>query len=479
MNEKLSSESGMFAPHPPGYRARRGLNWGFLGLLYTSFYLCRYNLPIANAQISREFGFSNADMGKIVTTFFLVYACGQVINGIITDKIGGKKAMLIGATGTVIMNILFGLASYTGVFHAEMANKAHPTGQWMAHINLFHTSIVLNLLVLFVAIRGVDGYMQAYGAPGMIKINTAWFPRRERGRFAGIFGFMINLGRFGINQLGPAFLAGFTFLGMWQIGPLHWRWLFWIPSMVCALVAVAMALTVKETPEKAGFPAPEEEASLETAANGGVEPTFGGLLLRMATHPTLWIVALAYACTGAVRQSVDQWFAKWMLDRFQINQTSEQFKWVGFLIPFVASLGSLASGYVSDAFFKGRRAPVAAFLYFLETAIILAAAQSHTANMAVMFLILISLTANSTHSILGTAAAMDIGGRKQAGLASGIIDAFQYLGGSLAGFALGSLLDKNLGNYFFFMAPFGFIGGVLMLLMMRVTRSGTKSGVTG
>jgi hypothetical protein len=48
--------------YPPGFRARRGLNWGFLGLLYTSFYLCRYNLSIANKSISDEFGFSHADM---------------------------------------------------------------------------------------------------------------------------------------------------------------------------------------------------------------------------------------------------------------------------------------------------------------------------------------------------------------------------------------------------------------------------------
>ena len=39
-------------------------------------------------------------------------------------------------------------------------------------------------------------------------------------------------------------------------------------------------------------------------------------------------------------------------------------------------------------------------------------------NAAVLFLILISFTANSTHSLLGTAAAMDIGGRKMAGFAS-------------------------------------------------------------
>jgi OPA family glycerol-3-phosphate transporter-like MFS transporter len=150
---------------------------------------------------------------------------------------------------------------------------------------------------------------------------------------------------------------------------------------------------------------------------------------------------------------------------------------VGFLIPFVASAGSLISGYVSDTLFHGRRAPVAAGLYFIETAIILLAAQFHTANAAVVFLVLISFTANATHSILGTAAAMDIGGARMAGFASGVIDSFQYFGGSLAGYFLGALLDKSWGSYFYFMAPFGIVGGALMLSILgRVTLAKPKTG---
>jgi OPA family glycerol-3-phosphate transporter-like MFS transporter len=159
-----------------------------------------------------------------------------------------------------------------------------------------------------------------------------------------------------------------------------------------------------------------------------------------------------------------------MNEAYHVDFQSAQFQLVGFLIPFVASAGSLISGYVSDMFFQSRRAPVAAGLYFIETAIILLAAQFHTANAAVAFLVLISFTANATHSILGTAAAMDIGGAKMAGFASGVIDSFQYFGGSLAGFFLGALLDKSWGSYFYFMAPFGIVGGALMLSILgRVT----------
>ena len=431
-----AAHTSVFVPHPPGFRRRRGLNWAFIGLLYTSFYMCRYNLPLASGEIRNELGFSKAQIGSIITTALLAYACGQIVNGLLADRFGGKRAMLIGAAGTIVMNIAFGVASFWG------------------------------LLWLFVVIRGIDGYLQAFGSPGMVKINTAWFRHNERGGFAGIFGFMINLGRFGINNLGVALLAGFVFLGLIRIPPLHWRWLFWIPAGIALVVAICMALIVKDTPEQAGFPPvnPHEETG------GLVRVRVFDVFRIIATNPVVWIVACAYACTGAVRQGIDQWFPLFMLEVHHVNFQSAQFQILAASIPFVASAGSLISGFVSDKVFHGRRAPVAAFLYFLETGVILAAAQFHSVNAAIFFLVLISLTANSTHSILGTAAAMDIGGAKMAGFASGVIDSFQYFGGSLAGFFLGALLDRSWGNYFYFMAPFGIVGGALMLSILgRVT----------
>ncbi len=427
---------GIFVAHPPGFRRRRGLNWAFIGLLYTSFYMCRYNLPLAGGAIRSEFGFSRAQLGTIITTQLLAYACGQIINGLLTDRLGGKRAMLIGATGTIVMNILFGVASFWG------------------------------LLSLFIVIRGIDGYLQAFGSPGMVKINAAWFRHTERGSFAGIFGFMINLGRFGINNLGAALLAGFIFLGLIRIPPLHWRWLFWVPAGIALVIGICMALIVKDTPEEAHFPPvnPHEEIG------GRVQVKVSDVFKIIATNPVVWIIACAYACTGAVRQSIDQWFPLFMWEVHHVDYQSAQFQFLAFSIPLVASAGSLISGFISDKIFHGRRAPVAAVLYFLETLVILSAAQFHSVNAAIFFLVLISLTANSTHSILGTAAAMDIGGAKMAGFTAGVIDSFQYFGGSLAGYFLGALLDRSWANYFYFMVPFGIIGGVLMLSILgRVT----------
>src|SRR3954451_15335198 len=101
----IANDDAAIRTYPPGFRPRRGLNWGYLGLLYTSFYMCRYNFSIANKSIATEFGFSNGQMGWIISTNLGAYACGQILNGLLTDRMGGKRAMLIGAAGTIVMNI--------------------------------------------------------------------------------------------------------------------------------------------------------------------------------------------------------------------------------------------------------------------------------------------------------------------------------------------------------------------------------------
>ena len=426
----VSSHLSKRPKHPPGFRGRRGLNWGVLGLMYTSFYLCRYNLSIANKSISDEFGFSKSEMSTIISSALLAYAIGQIVNGLLTDRLGGKRAMLIGAIGTVTMNLLFGMASFWG------------------------------LLWLFVLIRSIDGYMQAFGAPGFIKVNAAWFGQTERGTFAGIFGCMINLSRVFIG-FGPSLLVGFMLFGMWHVSPLHWRWLFWIPAGFASLAAVALALVVKDTPEEAGFFGVHagEADHADVDARAEIRTVFK----KIVANPVVWIIAGAYACTGAVRQSEDQWFPRYLQEVLHLDmKTSGIASLTFFLIPVAASAGSLISGIVSDRFFQGRRAPVAMGIYFIQVAVILLAAQAKSAGAVAAAFVAVSFTVNSTHSLLGPAAAMDIGGRKMAGFASGVIDSFQYFGAALALKVLGWFLDKNWNYYFYFMAPFGVVGGILM-----------------
>ncbi len=444
------------ATYPPGFRARRGLNWGIIGVLYASYYMCRYNFRFATPGLVEEFGFTTFQITGMLSAWSIAYGTGQLINGLLTDRIGGKTAMLIGAAGTITINLIFGFASFAGTF------------------------------ATFAAIWLMNGYLQSFGAPGMIKMNAAWFRRTERGTFAGIFGFMIQMGQFAINNLAPVILAGFT-IGTWVVAKGDWHYLFRIPPLVVAIVAIFLALFVKNTPEEAGYRGLIESGVQdgETSSRASIRESF----LTIFTHPLIWFYALAYACTGAVRNSSDQLMILYFHDQLKLNMADKPAAvlWTVNLMPLVAVLGSFSAGIISDKLFKGHRSPVAMTLYFIESAVILTAAVVIATGIVgptpigifigCLFLVLVALTANSTHAIVGTAAPMDIGGRKMAGFASGVIDSFQYYGTAIALPFTGWMIDHHgWGVWYPIMASFGAIGGVAMLMVMRKQRRMQSAG---
>jgi OPA family glycerol-3-phosphate transporter-like MFS transporter len=144
----------------------------------------------------------------------------------------------------------------------------------------------------------------------------------------------------------------------------------------------------------------------------------------------------------------------------------------------VAILGSVGAGIISDKVFKGARSPVAMRLYFIEAAVISCAALAMFAGLIKpgpvgiflggLFLVLTSLTVNSTHSIVGAAAPMDIGGKKMAGFATGVIDSFQYYGSALSLFLFGKMFARyGWSAWYPLMVMFAVSGGLCMFLVMR------------
>lgn len=444
----------LLASHPSGFRPRRGLNWGALGLMYASYYMCRYNFRFAGPGMNKEFGFDTADLANIWVIWSLAYGTGQLFNGLISDRIGGKAIMVVGAVGTIVCNFIFGFSSFVGT------------------------------LATFGLIALINGWFQSCGAPGMVKINAAWFQRTERGTFSGIFGIMIQLGQFVANILSPYILAGFTLtlwgIGTWVVEPGNWRMLFIVPPFVTAIIAVLMAFTVKEEPAQAGFPnviVDEIDNSLGTRVS--IKDTFKTIF----RHPLVWFYAAAYASTGAVRHSSDQMAVMFFKDHLLIDMNSKPLSVLVTmnLMTATAIIGSIGSGIVSDKLFKGARSPVAMRLYFIEATVISCAAIAMFSGLIKpgalvvflggMFLVMTSLTVNSTHSIVGAAAPMDIGGKKMAGFAAGVIDSFQYYGSALSLFLFGKMFAKyGWSAWYPLMVMFALSGGCAMLMVMRKQR---------
>src|SRR5947209_7455189 len=178
---------------PEGFRQRRAINWVLAGAMYAFFYMARYNFTAINAYLADLFGWSNTELGFFASATTLVYGTSVFLNGPLADRIGGRRAILIGAAGTALFNLLFGLG------HLLVAHGARWQGEGKARhvvepalINFGMTSTTV--IALLVTVWAINFYFQSFGALSIVKINAAWFHMRERGLFSGIFGILIRAG---------------------------------------------------------------------------------------------------------------------------------------------------------------------------------------------------------------------------------------------------------------------------------------------
>ena len=79
---------------------------GLCSASYLVVYITRSVLSAAAPQLIETEGITNEDIGVISSAFFMFYAVGQLINGILGDKIKGKYMVSLGLITAGVSNLL-------------------------------------------------------------------------------------------------------------------------------------------------------------------------------------------------------------------------------------------------------------------------------------------------------------------------------------------------------------------------------------
>ncbi|MBI4925055.1 MAG: MFS transporter [Bdellovibrio sp.] len=415
--------------HSWDFRTRRCLNWLTLGLTYSAMYMGRYNLSFVNKSLSNTYGWDKTQIGAIITAALSIYGFSAFFNGPIADKIGGRRAMLIGSIGTIFFNILFGLGAYLGFLG---------TGTF--------------LLGYFATVWAMNSYFQSYSALSLIKVNASWFHISERGVFSAIFGAMIQSGRALIYFIGPILVLA-----------LPWQWVFFVPSGIIAVMSFLTYLFVQNNPEDCGL----KPLDVQDASSGDKEQvSFQYVFNKVFTNPITLTIAFAEFCTGFVRHGFEQWFPRYMDEAQHLALNSSVFQKGAMAVVVAGIFGALFAGTISDWVFKSRRPPVAFLGYFLQILCLSIIWASPSINWVIFAFILNSFAISIVHSMLSGTCSMDFGGKKAAATAAGMFDGMQYIGGSAVGLGMGWLLDHfGWGSWGPSMIGFSVVGAVLMLVL--------------
>jgi OPA family glycerol-3-phosphate transporter-like MFS transporter len=434
-----ATATGPSAPNHAGdFRVRRFGNWFPLGLTYATLYMGRYNFNVAKGDIGKAFHFDKGAMGIIATAGFWAYAIAVLVNGPLADRFGGRRAILFGTAGSIVMNLIIGL--------------------------LFGTHWPVGLIAGMSTLYAINMYFQSFGALSVVKVNAAWFHVRERGVLGGLFGSMISLGY--------ALAMG---VGGWLLAAGHGSFVlvYVVPAGAMATMLCVDYFVVKDKPSHAGHDdfdtGDEHVASSDVIKDGKARSRwdeFFEVTRHVFKHPVLRRLIVAEFCTGFVRQGLLLYYTEFLKEVHHVEKTAALFQVASWGITVGGILGALTCGAMSDYLFQSRRAPVAFIFYLGQIVSLLVLGMVHSPLAASVMVGFSCIWIFGVHGLLSGTASMDFGGKRAAATAAGLLDGVQYVGAGLTGIGLGYILDRwHWGVWTLCLVPFSAVGALLMLTL--------------
>jgi len=415
--------------HTDAYRRRRVLNWLPLGLTYAFLYMGRYNLTVSKSAFEQLPAMGGGSMmgndafGIIFGVGTVVYGFSFLVNGPLTDRLGGRFSILTGAAGALVVNLLMGLASWS-----------------LLHQGAGHEWLAANFVLVFALLYGVNMYFQSFGAVAIVKVNAAWFHVRERGVFGAIFGILISLGIYFAFDWSAMILAALRteadrFAGL--------PWVFFAPALLLGVFWLLDQFLVRDTPGQAG----QRDFNTGDASSNDTGPRLGAISVfkLMLRNPIVMTIAAVEFCSGFLRQAIMQWFRTFAKQTDAALGLKDSFvydNW-GLLLCIAGILGGVVAGVISDHVFGSRRGPVAVLLYGVMLAGGVLLTFVYATPVVGWLVIVMSMAVIGVHGMLSGTASMDFGGTRNVGVAVGIIDGFVYLGTAVMSFTYAFVLPQE------------------------------------
>ncbi len=368
---------------------------------YSGCYLCRSNFSVMLTSIADELtqaGMSSdaahIRMGLIASLGTVAYALGKFVTGSVADFLGGRRNVLFGMFGSVLFTALFALGGGVPMFTlAWIGNRA----------------------------------VQSFCWTGMVKITGRWFSYSTYGTAMGVISLSFLFG----DAAARAFMSLLIQLG------LGWREVFWAAAGVLFCLAVLSWLFLKESPRDVGFEEPVANPLNvygETTNREDPPTTLRSLLVPLLTSPEFLVVCLLSLGLTLLRETFNLWTPTYFSE--VVGSSPARAAVQSALYPLLGGASVIVAGWLGDRLGPLGRASVILGGCALASIAIWALASldfSGRAFAAVALVGLVGFLMLGPYSYLAGAISLDLGGKRGAATACGIIDGVGYLGSIMAG----------------------------------------------
>lgn len=367
---------------------------------YGVIYTCRLALGVVKKPLIDEGIFTPVELGMIGSALYYAYAIGKLTNGFLADHANMKRFLAVAFLLTAICNFAMGWI----------------TTVWLA-----------------IAIWGLNGWFQSFGAPGGVVAMTAWFSNKERGRAYGIWSTAHSIGE------------GLTFIGVGSVVAwLGWRYGYFVPALFGLIAAAGMYWLVQDRPRTMGLPTVNDwkHDHYQEKARPDIKSVLG-LQLSILRIPAIWVLCLSAATIYVTRYAINSWGILYLQED---RGLSLPMAGTVLMISTLAGIaGAVAYGFISDKLFDARRPPANLLFAILEIAgLLLFFYGPNTMPVLITGMVLFGLGLTGLVTSLGGLFAVDIAPKRVAGAAMGVIGIFSYIGAGIQEYVSGKLIQEGM-----------------------------------
>jgi OPA family glycerol-3-phosphate transporter-like MFS transporter len=400
-----SADAAAAAPATRALRIAQARTVLLLFLGYASCYFCRSNLSVATPLLIDELGRHGVGhddaivaIGSMASFGVFAYAMGKWFLTSLGDYWGGKRNLLIATGGATLFTLLFASGAAMPVF----------TLAWIG-----------------------NRLSQSIGWSALVKVSSKWFHYSRYGTVVAILTCSYLVGDAGARQSMSLLLER-------GVG---WRGLFLFGAAVAGAMFLANLFLLRESCTDEGHP--EAVANPRNVFAGGHERprSYLALVLPLLRSRAFLMVCLLGLATTMVRETFNTWTPVYFRDflGYSVSHAAA----ASAIFPATGAVSVLLAGWTSDKLGHHSRALLLlGGLTATAIALLILMTLKPGAGGSVLPLVMVGLVAFcliGPYAFLPGAFALDFGGRQAGAVASGLVDGTGYLGGVLAGYAMGKL----------------------------------------
>lgn len=370
-------------------------------VMYVFVYIGRFNVSALMPDISAEIGITPEQQRIITISVFFSYAIGSMINGRLSDRLGGKKVVLAGGAVSIFANLAIAFA-----------------GSWQ--------------LVLVLEI--VNGFFQSMIWVGGIEMLSHWWKPGERGKGVGIANLFSGLSHV------TAYVVPLIFVMLMPY--ISWRGKLTYPILVWGAAYVLFAVFAVGRPEKKGlqpYTIAKEDKRRELRAKK-LEATRGGVFMFFRGNRAFYVWCIIAMLSSVCRYGLLNWIPKYFDKEMGGTLISEAFS--NLMLPTGMALGTLLITWIGGSHFNKNKGLViiwAAALCGTLTIVFPMVGISRVVLMGIFFAGFFLYGINGMLWLY----AIDAGCRYFSGTIAGFLNGFAYLGATMEAFVFPAVIKMT------------------------------------